>query len=102
MVSWTRIDHAGHHRIDAIETFSRAQLIQPDHTERTQPGRNVRTGMVFAQKPARLKTAMADILEKADADLTPQMRNLIDMPSTETPVGLGEPGTTVIAPRLEM
>jgi transposase len=36
-------------------------------------------GMVFAQKPARLKTAMADILENAEADLTPQMRNLINM-----------------------
>jgi transposase len=36
-------------------------------------------GMVFAQKPANLKAAMADILENAEADLTPQMRNLIDM-----------------------
>src|SRR3984893_11138055 len=36
-------------------------------------------GMVFAQKQARLKAAMADILENAEADLTPQMRNLIDM-----------------------
>jgi hypothetical protein len=36
-------------------------------------------GMVFAQKPARLKAAMADILENAEAALTPQMRNLIDM-----------------------
>jgi transposase len=36
-------------------------------------------GMVFAQKPARLKAAMTDILENAEADLTPQMRNLIDM-----------------------
>jgi transposase len=36
-------------------------------------------GMVFAQTPAKLKAAMADILENADADLTPQMRNLIDM-----------------------
>src|SRR5271154_6334309 len=36
-------------------------------------------GMVFAQKPAKLKAAMADILENAEADLTPQMRNLIDM-----------------------
>jgi putative SOS response-associated peptidase YedK len=34
---------------------------------------------VFAQKPAKLKAAMADILENAEADLTPQMRNLIDM-----------------------
>jgi len=36
-------------------------------------------GMVFAQKPARLKAAMADILENAEADLTPLMRNLINM-----------------------
>ena len=35
-------------------------------------------GMVFAQKPAKLKAAMADILENAEADLTPLMRNLID------------------------
>jgi transposase len=35
-------------------------------------------GMVFAQKPAKLKPAMADILENAEADLTPLMRNLID------------------------
>jgi transposase len=34
---------------------------------------------VFAQKPAKLKAAMADILENAEADLTPQMSNLIDM-----------------------
>jgi len=33
---------------------------------------------VFAQKPAKLKAAMADILENAEADLTPLMRNLID------------------------
>src|SRR6201993_3012803 len=36
-------------------------------------------GMVFAQKPAKLKAAMAEILENAEADLTPQMRNLIEM-----------------------
>ncbi|MFY9938313.1 MAG: IS110 family transposase [Silvibacterium sp.] len=36
-------------------------------------------GMVFAQRPAKLKAAMADILENAETDLTPQMRNLIDM-----------------------
>jgi transposase len=35
-------------------------------------------GMVFAQKLAKLKAAMADILENAEADLTPEMRNLID------------------------
>ena len=35
-------------------------------------------GMVFAQKPARLKAAMADILENAETDLTPPMRNLIN------------------------
>jgi transposase len=36
-------------------------------------------GMVFAQKPAKLKAAMAEVLENAEADLTPMMRNLIDM-----------------------
>ena len=36
-------------------------------------------GMVFAQRPAKLKAAMADVLENADAELTPQMRNLINM-----------------------
>lgn len=35
-------------------------------------------GLVFARTPAKLKTAMADILENAEADLTPRMRNLID------------------------
>jgi transposase len=31
-------------------------------------------GMVFAQKPAKLKAAMADVLENAEADLTPAAR----------------------------
>jgi transposase len=35
-------------------------------------------GLVFGKKPAKLKAAMADILENAEADLTPLMRNLID------------------------
>jgi transposase len=30
-------------------------------------------GMAFAQRPAKLKTAMADVLENEEADLTPQM-----------------------------
>src|ERR1700729_2818597 len=34
-------------------------------------------GMVFAQKPAKLKAAMADILENAENALTPMMRNMI-------------------------
>ncbi len=34
-------------------------------------------GLVFAKTPAKLKAAMADILENAEADLTPLMRNLI-------------------------
>jgi transposase len=34
-------------------------------------------GMVFAQKPAKLKAAMADVLENADNALTPMMRNMI-------------------------
>jgi transposase len=32
-------------------------------------------GMVFAQKPAKLKAAMADVLENAENALTPMMRN---------------------------
>jgi transposase len=35
-------------------------------------------GLVIAQTPAKLKAAMADILENAEPDLTPRMRNLID------------------------
>ena len=33
--------------------------------------------MVFVQKPAKLRAAMADILENADNALTPMMRNMI-------------------------
>jgi hypothetical protein len=33
---------------------------------------------VFARTPAKLKAAMADILENGESDLTPRMRNLID------------------------
>jgi transposase len=33
---------------------------------------------VFARTPAKLKAAMADILENAESDLTPRMRNLIN------------------------
>ena len=36
-------------------------------------------GMAFAHRPANPKSAMADILENAEADLTPQMRSLINM-----------------------
>src|ERR1700741_2941987 len=35
-------------------------------------------GLVFAQTPAKLKAAMADILENPEADLTTRMRNLIE------------------------
>ncbi len=35
-------------------------------------------GLVFEKKPVKLKAAMADVLENAEADLTPLMRNLID------------------------
>jgi transposase len=35
-------------------------------------------GMVFAQKPAKLRAAMADVLENAENELTPVMRSLID------------------------
>jgi transposase len=34
-------------------------------------------GMVFAQKPAKLKAAMAEVLGNAENELTPMMRNLI-------------------------
>src|SRR5260370_10707198 len=34
-------------------------------------------GLVFAQTPAKLKAAMADILENAEADLTTRMRHLV-------------------------
>jgi len=36
-------------------------------------------GLVFAKTPAKLRAAMSDILENAEADLTPQMRNLINL-----------------------
>jgi transposase len=36
-------------------------------------------GLVFAKTPAKLRAAMPDILENAEADLTPQMRSLIDL-----------------------
>ncbi len=36
-------------------------------------------GMGFAKTPAKLRTAITDVLENADADLTPQMCNLISV-----------------------
>ena len=36
-------------------------------------------GLVFAQRPAHLRAAMADVLENVDADLTPMMRNLVNL-----------------------
>jgi transposase len=36
-------------------------------------------GLVFAKTPAKLRDALPDILENADLDLTPQMRDLIDL-----------------------
>src|ERR1700761_6849065 len=36
-------------------------------------------GLVFAKTPAMLRAALPDILENAELDLTPQMRNLIDL-----------------------
>ena len=35
-------------------------------------------GLVFAKRPAQLRAAMAEVLENAEADLTPMMRNLIN------------------------
>src|SRR6202012_2433029 len=34
-------------------------------------------GMVFAQKPAKLKAGLADVLDNADTALTPMMRDMI-------------------------
>src|SRR6266550_5334461 len=34
-------------------------------------------GMTFAKSPAKLKLAMPEILENADSNLTPRMRNLV-------------------------
>jgi len=50
-------------------------------------------GMVFAQRPAKLKAAMADILENAETDLTPQMRKdertvTTAYPQPDTEIGL--------------
>jgi transposase len=36
-------------------------------------------GLAFAQRPAQLKAAIAAVLENAEADLTPMMRNLINV-----------------------
>ena len=37
------------------------------------------SGMVFAKTPFKLKQAMPEILENADANLTPRMRNLVGL-----------------------
>jgi transposase len=36
-------------------------------------------GMTFAKTPAKLKVAIPEILEDADANLTPRMRNLVSL-----------------------
>jgi transposase len=36
-------------------------------------------GLTFAKTPAKLRNALPDILENPEVDLTPQMRNLIDL-----------------------
>jgi len=36
-------------------------------------------GMVFAKTPAKLRMAMPEILENAENDLTPRMRNLLEL-----------------------
>jgi transposase len=36
-------------------------------------------GMTFAKTPAKLRTALPEILENAEANLTPRMRNLVDL-----------------------
>ena len=40
-------------------------------------------GMVFAKTPFKLKQAMPEILENADANLTPRMRSLVSLLWTE-------------------
>ena len=49
-----------------------------EHGDQPTSGVALERGMVFPQKPAKLKTARRDILENAEADLTPRTRNLID------------------------
>lgn len=39
----------------------------------------IERGMVFAKVPFALKQAMPKILENADANLTPRMRNLVSL-----------------------
>jgi len=55
--------------------------------------------MVFAQKPAKLKAAMADVLENAENTLTPMMRNMIDILWDEWKTV--EPQIDVLTDRLE-
>jgi transposase len=40
-------------------------------------------GMVFAKTPFKLKQAMPEILENADTNLTPRMRNLVSLPAAQ-------------------
>jgi transposase len=40
-------------------------------------------GMVFAKTPFKLKQAMPEIIENADANLTPRMRNLVSLERVE-------------------
>jgi transposase len=57
-------------------------------TRRTSVINQLRTyllerGMIFAKIPAKLKLAMPEILENADANLTPRMRNIVSLTWSE-------------------
>jgi hypothetical protein len=51
--------------------------------------------MVFAKTPFKLKQAMPEILENADANLTPRMRNLVSLLWSEWK-DLGKRGTLAV------
>ena len=59
--------------------------VQPDSTWVIDKARAERRafllerGMVFAKTPFKLKQAMPEILENAEANLTPRMRNLVSL-----------------------
>jgi transposase len=60
---------------------SRARSPHRATNVRDQPAASfpARGGMTFAKTPFKLKVAMPDILENAEANLTPRMRNLISL-----------------------
>jgi transposase len=54
-------------------------VARPDICGQTVAAFLLERGMVFAKTPSKLKQAMSEILENADANLTPRMRNLVGM-----------------------